>query len=200
MNGSGGGATPLSGASSLGLRQFSLCVRIAASSGPLVRRLAGPAARSLRSRLSLHAAVQRPRDRCGAVRRKQCEQEHALSDRRRLHSRPFQRSEVGFSLFLPRRPVVPSIPDAILLSLLEKEKPAFSVVDVSRILDWCRSLQRPQEELTTLESLIRLLRERDETLRRCDLQNVASRDPVERRAGEPYVMPVVQVWMMVCVS
>ncbi|KAK8793077.1 hypothetical protein WA588_005814 [Blastocystis sp. NMH] len=90
------------------------------------------------------------------------------------------------------KPVVPSIPDAILLSLLEKEKPAFSVVDVSRILDWCRSLQRPQEELTTLESLIRLLRERDETLRRCDLQNVASRDPVERRAGEPYVMPVVQ--------
>ena len=107
---------------------------------------------------------------------------------------------MGFSLFLPRRPVVPSIPDAILLSLLEKEKPAFSVVDVSRILDWCRSLQRPQEELTTLESLIRLLRERDETLHRCDLQNVASRDPVERRAGEPYVMPVVQVWMMVCVS
>ena len=89
---------------------------------------------------------------------------------------------------LTHRPVVPSIPDAILLSLLEKEKPAFSVVDVSRILDWCRSLQRPQEELTVLESLIRLLRERDETLRRCDRQNVASRDPVERRAGEPYVM------------
>lgn len=85
--------------------------------------------------------------------------------------------------------MVPSIPDDVLLNLLEKEKPAFSVVDVSRVLDWCRALNRPSSELKSLEAMIKLLRERDETLRRQDLQNNASHLPVERRAGEPYVMP-----------
>lgn len=70
--------------------------------------------------------------------------------------------------------MVPSIPDDVLLNLLEKEKPAFSVVDVSRVLDWCRALNRPSSELKSLEAMIKLLRERDETLRRQDLQNNAS--------------------------
>ena len=85
-------------------------------------------------------------------------------------------------------PVVPSIPDAVLLALLDKEKPSYSVVDVTRISDWCRALSRPEAEMAELEGMIKTLRERDETIRREDRANTASTEPVERRKGEAYVM------------
>lgn len=85
-------------------------------------------------------------------------------------------------------PVVPSIPDSVVLALLEKEKPSYSVVDVTRTADWCRALSRSDEEMRELDGMIKELRERDERIRKEDMANRESREPVERRRGEAYVM------------
>ena len=88
-------------------------------------------------------------------------------------------------------PVVPSIPDSVVLALLEKEKPSYSVVDVTRTADWCRALGRSDEEMRDLDGMIKELRERDERIRKEDMANRESREPVERRRGEVYVMKEV---------
>ena len=102
-----------------------------------------------------------------------------------------QMNGVSFIVFAARltcRPVVPSIPDSILLSLLDKEKPSFSVVDVSRDIDFCKAVARPDDEIQQLNAMTKLLRERDDQIRKRDAENdaSASRDPIERRSGEPY--------------
>ncbi|CBK24177.2 uncharacterized protein [Blastocystis hominis] len=85
------------------------------------------------------------------------------------------------------KPVVPSIPDSVLLALLDKEKPSFSVVDVSRDIDFCKAVSRPDDEIELLNAMTKLLRERDDQIRKRDAENSASasRDPIERRSGEP---------------
>ena len=109
--------------------------------------------------------------------------------------------EAGVSFTHPfaitRRPVVPSIPDAVLLALLDKEKPSYSVVDATRISDWCRALKRPEAEMEELAEMVKTLRERDEVIRREDRSNGASMEPVERRKGEAYEMKELAVKMEV---
>lgn len=87
---------------------------------------------------------------------------------------------------------VPNIPDHLLLSFLDKAKPSFSVVDISRVLDWCHSLSVPADVTTSLDQMIILHRERDETISKQDRMNTASRDPVERRSGEKFEMTSVK--------
>lgn len=81
----------------------------------------------------------------------------------------------------------------MILSFTDKLKPYFSVVDVSRLLDWCRPLNVSSTILKDLDNMILLLRERDNFIKKQDLANTASSEPVERRSGEKYEIPAIAI-------